>query len=840
VSSAVDTVIVTTFPNNPPPIANAGSDRDAVIGDEVVLDGSLSSDVNGDALMFAWSFDATPAGSAAALNDADAVQANFIPDAVGVYVVRLTVDDGRGGSAADTVMVATVPGNRPPIADAGADQSVIVSDVVTLDGTLSADADTDPLTYRWSLLARPTGSVATLANANLAQSTFVVDRAGDYVAQLIVNDGTVDSAPDTALISSRNTPPVARAGDAQSATVGDTVLFDGSASSDANGDALAFMWSITARPPGSSADLLDSVTPTPALSVDAAGLYAIQLIVNDGTVDSLPDSVLVTVEPPPNLDPVAQNDSATTEFETSVSIAVLANDTDPDGDPITLESVSMPAHGSAAINGNHIDYTPAAGFFGADTFSYTVTDDHGGTASANVSVTVQSPVTRVTVVSTDDSGAELGNNTITFTFSRSGDTSAPLTVLYAVIGTATNGVDYQLLPGSVVIPSGAASAPVIVVPIADAIYEGTEHVLMQVAASANYVAVVPAIASASITDSVVVTLVATDSLASEAGPDAATLVITRVGDDLSSSMFVGLTSSGTASARFDVEYGGVIGSTLASIPAGQASITFTITPLVDNVVEGMEELTVSLVGGTEYTIGTPSSATISIADDPATISVVASDASAAEAGRDPGVFTFTRSGGDIAAALTVQCDFSGTAANSGDFVFTGCGATFAANQTTATMTITPQLDNSVEGDETVIATMRAGFAYTAGSPASASLTIADDPVLLTMVASDPDAAEEGPDPGAFSVSRSGGNPAAALTVIADRGGTATRGVDYTPNLSGVITIPANQLATEVVITPVDDALVEGTETATLTVRPSSTFTIVGSGTATVSIADNDP
>jgi hypothetical protein len=109
-----------------------------------------------------------------------------------------------------------------------------------------------------------------------------------------------------------------------------------------------------------------------------------------------------------------------------------------------------------------------------------------------------------------------------------------------------------------------------------------------------------------------------------------------------------------------------------------------------------------------------------------------------------------------------------------------------------------------------------------------------------MVASDPDAAEEGPDPGAFTVSRSGGNPAVALTVITDRGGTATRGVDYTPNLSGVFTIPANQLATEVVITPVDDALVEGTETATLTVRPSSTFTIVGSGTATVSIADNDP
>jgi hypothetical protein len=92
--------------------------------------------------------------------------------------------------------------------------------------------------------------------------------------------------------------------------------------------------------------------------------------------------------------PVAVNDSATTAVNTAVSIGVLANDTDQDGNTLTVTSAGAPAHGTAAIagGGTAIVYTPATGWCGADSFTYSISDAHGGSASAMVSVTVSCPV----------------------------------------------------------------------------------------------------------------------------------------------------------------------------------------------------------------------------------------------------------------------------------------------------------------------------------------------------------------------------------------------------------------------------------------------------------------
>ena len=78
--------------------------------------------------------------------------------------------------------------------------------------------------------------------------------------------------------------------------------------------------------------------------------------------------------------PVAVNDAATTAEDTAVSVAVLANDTDLDGDTLAVSSVTAPAHGNAVINPDGtITYTPAANYNGADSFSYTIGDGNGGT-----------------------------------------------------------------------------------------------------------------------------------------------------------------------------------------------------------------------------------------------------------------------------------------------------------------------------------------------------------------------------------------------------------------------------------------------------------------------------
>ncbi|MCI0655162.1 MAG: PKD domain-containing protein, partial [Methylococcaceae bacterium] len=131
---------------------------------------------------------------------------------------ELIVNDAVHDSVPDLVMVTTQ--NTPPVAHARADQTVLVGDTVNLDGGGSSDADRDPLTHRWSLISVPSGSEAALSDPGVAAPTFVVDRPGIYVAQLIVNDGSDDSAPDTVVISTANSCPVADGGADQSVLTG--------------------------------------------------------------------------------------------------------------------------------------------------------------------------------------------------------------------------------------------------------------------------------------------------------------------------------------------------------------------------------------------------------------------------------------------------------------------------------------------------------------------------------------------------------------------------------------------------------------------------------------------
>jgi hypothetical protein len=148
-------------------------------------------------------------------------------------------------------------GNSPPVANAGPAQTVFVGTTVSLDGSQSSDIDGDPLTYHWVLMSIPPGSAAILSNPTAVHPTFVVDHPGAYTVQLVVNDGKVDSAPATVVISTQNSPPVAHAGPNQTVFVGTTVRLDGSTSSDVDGDALTFHWSLTSVPVGSTVTLSD-------------------------------------------------------------------------------------------------------------------------------------------------------------------------------------------------------------------------------------------------------------------------------------------------------------------------------------------------------------------------------------------------------------------------------------------------------------------------------------------------------------------------------------------------------------------------------------------------------
>ena len=150
-------------PSNTAPVANAGTDQTVDMGDTVMLNGSGSSDDDGDALTFAWNIFSAPVGSTAMLSNPTNVMPTFVADVAGDYVIELIVNDGTENSVPDEVVVITAPGNTAPVADAGPDQSAVLGDTVDLDGSSSFDVDGDSLTFAWTISNLPTGSTANLS-----------------------------------------------------------------------------------------------------------------------------------------------------------------------------------------------------------------------------------------------------------------------------------------------------------------------------------------------------------------------------------------------------------------------------------------------------------------------------------------------------------------------------------------------------------------------------------------------------------------------------------------------------------------------------------------------------
>jgi hypothetical protein len=190
---------LTVYPpvNPTTPMANAGPDQNVKTGSKVTLNGSGSSDPNGDPLTYAWSFTQRPGGSAATLSSTVVTQPTFTADVDGTYIVRLVVNDGSANSLPDTVNITAATFNSTPTASAGVNQHVVagVSSVVTLDGSASSDADGDPLIYTWTMTAKPGGSAAALSSSITVTTTFTADIEGTYTLSLVVNDGTVNSVP---------------------------------------------------------------------------------------------------------------------------------------------------------------------------------------------------------------------------------------------------------------------------------------------------------------------------------------------------------------------------------------------------------------------------------------------------------------------------------------------------------------------------------------------------------------------------------------------------------------------------------------------------------------------
>lgn len=177
-----------------------------------------------------------------------------------------------------------------------------------------------------------------------------------------------------------------------------------------------------------------SFTYTPALNFNGTDIFTYKA--NNGTLDSNIATALIKVNPV-NDPPVSQPDSATTEEGTAVAVSVLANDSDVDGDPLTVAGVSAPSNGSAAVNAdNTVTYTPNAGFTGLDSFGYRANDGHVNGNAARVDIRVN-PRVNAAPVAVNDNGLTRMNTAVTINvLANDYDTDGSLNTASVTIVTA--------------------------------------------------------------------------------------------------------------------------------------------------------------------------------------------------------------------------------------------------------------------------------------------------------------------------------------------------------------------------------------------------------------------
>ena len=198
-------------------------------------------------------------------------------------------------------------------------------------------------------------------------------------------------------------------------------------------------------------------TYTPFANTNGADSFTYK--VSDGSLNSSTVTVTLNIAAV-NDAPVANNDTASVNANNSVSIAVLANDTDVDGDTLSILSIGTPLHGTAVIDPNNsskILYTPASGYFGADSFTYTAKDPSGATSTATVAITVNNPnqpPTAITLINPATPFTDDGNPDTTYSMqiNENSDNSFPIFLASINVvddGQGTNNVtfaDAQFFP----------------------------------------------------------------------------------------------------------------------------------------------------------------------------------------------------------------------------------------------------------------------------------------------------------------------------------------------------------------------------------------------------------
>lgn len=456
----------------------------------------------------------------------------------------------------------------------------------------------------------------------------------------------------------------------------------------------------------------------------------------------------------------------------------------------------------------------------------------GAPSTGTVTIADVPPPT-ITLVVNDGSASESGGNSGLITVSRTGSKTAALVVSFALTGTATPGDDYTDPGVSLEIPAGASFATLSIAPLTDSLTEGSESVVLSLVAKPHYSLGTTTSGTVTIADVVAATLSLSviDDTASEGGGDPGSLEIRRSGST-SASLSVNVSLAGSASA--DVDYNRI--TSPLTIPAGASSLVVSVVPMADSVAESAETVSLSLAPGSQYGIGSPESGTVTIYDAaPASVSLMATDAAASEAPGNGGEFLVSRSG-STTGSLTVHLAAGGTATPTSDYAELPASIEIPDGSASVAISVAPVADTVAESSETVTLSLVANAAYVLGASSSGTVTIANVVAPTVSVVTNDGSASEAPgNGGVLSISRTGAKTA-PLTVRVTLGGTASAGVDYA-DVGTEVVIPAGSSSISLAISPLSDALTEGTETVVLSIAADTAYALGSTSSGTVNILD---
>ena len=325
----------------------------------------------------------------------------YVPDAQfsGADSFTYQVVDGNGGSADATVTVQVTDTNGEPIA--GDDIASTAQDNAVTISVLGNDSDPDGDALTLSIVTNATNGLAVVQGAAIVYTPEAGFDGNDALTYRVTDPGGLFATAQVSItVSAENGSPVA-VDDAVSNEQDDAVTIDVLANdSDPENDSITVQ-SVTQPANGETTVSANALRVVYRPSAGFVGVDSFQYSISDGNQGVSTATVTVSVIGV-NGPPIAESDSDTTVENVPVTIDVLANDSDPNGDAIALVGVTQPANGTATVSNGSVTYTPAEGYIGVDTFTYTIEDSNNVSTTGVVSVTVIEDTSNTVPVAVDD------------------------------------------------------------------------------------------------------------------------------------------------------------------------------------------------------------------------------------------------------------------------------------------------------------------------------------------------------------------------------------------------------------------------------------------------------